>query len=244
MNATFLARGLGLGALLLQSLAASSGWAATEQAVGSYAAGRLVNADRLPESGTGFVKLFVPRDRGWLTRELSDVVQGVASRLHQRFPEGERLQLGDSSGREGGPISGHASHQNGLDIDIAFLRANHTEQDPQLTTGFQEVFVRNGTLSRNFDLRRNWFLVRAFYATGRINRMFVDPAIKRAFCRAAGSSPDAWTTEVLRRLRPLAEHDDHVHVRLLCPEASPRCVPQEAPEPGSGCDAVSLRRSG
>ena len=60
-----------------------------------------------------------------------------------------------------------------------------------------------------------------------VTRIFVNPAIKKAMCREAGSDR-AWLVKV----RPWWGHDEHFHVRIACPPDSPLCKPQ--PETGSG----------
>ena len=41
----------------------------------------------------------------------------------------------------------------------------------------------------------------------------------------------------LRKLRPWGGHDDHFHVRLVCPAGQAGCVPQDPPPPGDDCGA-------
>jgi penicillin-insensitive murein DD-endopeptidase len=61
-------------------------------------------------------------------------------------------------------------------------------------------------------------------------RMFVNPAIKRALCREAGSDR-AW----LAKVRPWWGHDDHFHIRLTCPPGQTLCENQDPVPPGDGC---------
>ena len=68
----------------------------------------------------------------------------------------------------------------------------------------------------------------------RVDRIFVNPAIKEALCKI--TSPD--DREWLRRIRPWYGHDEHFHVRLACPADSPLCEPQAPPPPGDGCQEV------
>ena len=70
----------------------------------------------------------------------------------------------------------------------------------------------------------------------RVERIFVNPAIKLALCRGYGGAT-AGGTGWLHRLRPWWGHDDHFHVRLRCPADSPDCEGQKPIEPGDGCDA-------
>ncbi len=206
-----------------------------EQAIGFYSSGSLIQAMNIPDTGDGFLKLFLSRDRGWSTFDLQAVIAKSAHDLKNAYPNGERLQIGDMSARKGGFVGRHSSHQNGLDADIAYYRVNKKEQAVE-HNGFAEVFVKNGKITNNFDLERNWELIRSLVATNRVPRIFVDAAIKKAFCDytvALGTRKSE--IETLRVLRPWPNHADHLHLRLTCPKNSPRCTPQPEPEPGDGC---------
>lgn len=210
-----------------------------EQAVGFYSSGELVNASNFLPEAPGFVKIFRPRDRAWATSDLVELVSEAASELHGRFASSERLQLGDVAQKSGGKVGLHASHQNGLDVDIAYYRVNRLEQDPDATNGFHETFVREGVLSPNFDVERNWALLDRLVATGRVNRIFVDGVIKKAMCLYARSEGlEESRLETLRRLRSWPNHADHLHLRITCPSGSPRCVVQAEPPEGTGCDEI------
>jgi penicillin-insensitive murein endopeptidase len=206
------------------------------QAVGFYSDGSLNGAEKFPDSGVGFLKLYLPRNRGWATRTLINVVKFAAAEVVSRNPNGGRLQVGDASKEAGGPASGHASHQNGLDVDLHYYHLDQREMDPNDVKGFDESFVQNGKLSPNFDHPRNWAMVRALVSTGMISRMFLDPVIKKALC-AYRSEPGA--REVLRRLRPYAGHDKHTHLRIRCPSSSRSCLDQTEVPSGDGCGSAA-----
>jgi penicillin-insensitive murein DD-endopeptidase len=207
-----------------------------EQARGFYSNGSLVNPDLLPLEGFGFVKLQRPRQRGFGSHDLVLLLQETARQLQELHPSRDRVQIGDMSGQNGGFSSGHVSHQNGLDADVAFIRLNQTEQDPEDTRGFRETFVRNGQLTPNFDLERNWAYAKLLVATGRVQRVFVGEVIKRGLCahvRAVGELESEH--ETLKRLRVIAGHTDHFHIRLTCPRNSPACTSQEEVPDTHGC---------
>lgn len=217
------------------------------QVIGYYSDGKLQNASSLPLDGVGFVHLFRERNRNYGSRDLIEILETVALEFRNWNPDSERLQIGDISAKTGGTISGHASHQNGLDVDLAYFRKNHHEQPLSFTTGFDESFVSSkGAISSNFDTARSWKFLSLLIATGRIERIFVDSAIKREFCHyyhsGATSTADDFNsdgTEMLRHLRPLDHHDDHWHVRITCPADSPKCIPQTPPvPPGDGCNSL------
>jgi len=214
-----------------------------EQAIGFYAKGSLESPSRLEDDGIGFLKIFRSRDRGYGSQDLISFLVGLGTRVLELHPEGERIQIGDLSGPRGGYISGHSSHQNGLDVDTSFLRVDRREQNLENESGFDEAFVQGGRLTPNFDLERNWSFFASAAATGRVQRMFVDPAIKRTYCKSMRDiGPESvWptaTVETLRRLRPYPNHDDHIHFRLYCPAGSGRCKEQEEVAPGSGCSEL------
>ena len=210
-----------------------------DQAHGFYSHGTLVNFSKFDLEGEGFMKIFVPRDRGYATYDMTQVVAIAASQLAHDYPGGERVQIGDVCAQKGGQLAHHASHQNGLDADIAYMRVNHREQNPQVITGFDELFVKNGKITENFDEERVWDFVKAIHDTGRLVRIFMDPVIKATLCEYADKIGETESqTDVLRRIRPLALHQDHMHIRITCPLNSPTCVKQADPPAGTGCADV------
>ncbi len=236
-------------ALGLNGALSLSAWAdEVFQARGYYAKGSLREPSSLLQEGPGYVKLFQSRGRQFGSRELVGLIEGVSAYLQQVHPDGERIQIGDIAAETGGRISGHASHQNGLDADLSFFRMNRTEQPISDESGFTEVFVKHGKLTENFDIERNWLFFHTAVSTWKIQRIFVDPAIKRLYCILFDSQGDqAQLTrgsdqaslgeagETLRRLRPYQNHDDHMHIRLYCPAGNTQCISQEEVLPGTGC---------
>lgn len=207
-----------------------------EQAIGFFSHGDLINSSSLPFESHGILKIMRGRNRAYATDDLVRILVDAANTIALDFPGGERLQVGDISGAGGGPLGRHASHQNGLDADVAYYRRNHNEQNPSNDLGFDEDFAPNGDLSINFDSDRNGEIFSRLIQTGRVNRIFVDEVIKKHFClKWKTQVSDEKVAAVLRSLRPLKNHHDHFHLRLTCPPTSPRCIEQETPPPGTGC---------
>jgi penicillin-insensitive murein endopeptidase len=146
------------------------------------------------------------------------------------------LLVGDIGQPRGGPmLTGHTSHQVGLDADIWLTpmpdrRLTPAERDNMSAT---DLVNSNGS---NIDPRiwrpEHRRLLEAFARSPEVERIFVNPAIKRALCREAGADR-AW----LERIRPWWGHNYHFHVRLACPRGEPECHNQAAPPPGDGCGA-------
>jgi penicillin-insensitive murein endopeptidase len=76
-------------------------------------------------------------------------------------------------------------------------------------------------------------LIAAAAASPLVERIFVNPVIKRALCDKA-KGDRAW----LHKVRPWYGHHDHFHVRLACPPDSPDCEAQPPLPPGDGCDQL------
>ncbi len=206
------------------------------QAIGFYSQGTLQDALEFNHDGNGYVKLFKWREFHFTTIELTEIVQNSASLIKEKFPQGERLQIGDFSGKTGGHIIGHDSHQNGLDVDLSYYDKQFREQDSNINE-FQKSYVFKNLLHEDFDIERNWLLIKTLVDTDKINRIFVDPVIKKAFCDFSKKSGEYnQRIETLRKLRPWQNHADHLHVRLQCPKESPQCITQSEPPIGSGCD--------
>ena len=204
------------------------------QVIGGASNGCVGGAQTLPESGPGFVSVRRYRNRYYghpeLIRMIGDL--GVAARAKGL----DLVMVGDLSQPRGGRMpSSHRSHQNGLDADIWFTLARTPEaagrlmdngDDPQSMVKPGGLFIADawGPAQR--------FLLETAARHPKIDRIFVNPAIKRAVCREV-KGDRSW----LRKLRPWFGHDAHFHVRLRCPADSPQCN-QQAPLPaGDGCGA-------
>jgi penicillin-insensitive murein endopeptidase len=147
--------------------------------------------------------------------------------------------VGDMSQPRGGPmITGHASHQVGLDADIwltpmpprKLTRAEREEMSATMVVAADRRDVDPAVWTPG-----HLAVIKAAALDPLVERIFVNPAIKKAMCREAGSDR-AWLTKV----RPYWGHDYHFHVRLRCPGDSPQCKPQPPPPAGDGCGGKDL----
>jgi penicillin-insensitive murein endopeptidase len=147
------------------------------------------------------------------------------------------LLIGDVSQPRGGPmLSGHASHQLGLDADIWFVpmpagkRLSPAERETMefismLKPNSLHVDDRKWTPAHAAVLKRA-----ASYAD--VERILVHPGIKKKLCDTV-TGDRAW----LRKVRPFWGHDSHFHIRIGCPAGSPGCKRQDPAPRGEGCDA-------
>jgi penicillin-insensitive murein endopeptidase len=206
------------------------------QAIGGFARGCLSGAATLPWDGPGFEAIHLSRGRYYGHPETVDFVERLGARAAASgLPT---LYVGDMAQARGGPLPfGHASHQTGLDVDIWFSPA----PKPALAPAARENIDLPSMLLPNWRaVNRRRFgapqiaLLRLAASDPQVDRIFVNPVIKMALCRAVPPADRGW----LHRLRPWFGHDDHFHVRLSCPADSPTCERQAPVPPGDGCDAI------
>jgi penicillin-insensitive murein endopeptidase len=220
--------------------------------IGFYANGCLDGGARLSDDSPGLVKIMAERDRRFgnesMIRTLTDLGRAYVDEWRSSdVTPYERLQVGDIAQEGGGQITHHASHQTGLDVDLVYFRNDRRETRPDrgFESGFDEQFVKNGAVTPNFDVRRNWWALRWLHRTGLVDRVFVDRAIKKRLCHEAEhleAGDHVLAREVLRMLRPYPDHADHFHMRLLCPASDEKCVGSAPPPPGAGCTEAELNR--
>ncbi len=203
-------------------------------AIGFYSKGCVSGAVQLPESGPTWQAMRLSRNRNWGHPELVGFLIGLSKAARQVGWQG--LYIGDMSQPRGGPmITGHASHQMGLDADIWMLPPQSLALTPaqREKISSQSVVNRAGTAPSALWSAGHMAILRAAARDPRIERIFVDPVAKVAMCQAA-SGDRGW----LRKIRPINSHDYHFHVRLGCPAGSV-CQAQPTPPPGDGCEEAA-----
>ncbi|UXU75871.1 MULTISPECIES: penicillin-insensitive murein endopeptidase [unclassified Paracoccus (in: a-proteobacteria)] len=203
-------------------------------AIGFYSKGCVSGAVALPETGPTWQAMRLSRNRYWGHPELVSFLIGLSGAARQAGWQG--LYIGDMSQPRGGPmLSGHASHQMGLDADIWMLPPHSLNLSPAAREKLssQSVVNKAGTAPSALWSPAHMAIMRAAARDPRVERIFVDPVAKVAMCQAAGGDR-AW----LRKIRPINNHDYHFHVRLRCPAGS-ICQPQDPPPPGDGCEEAA-----
>ncbi len=146
------------------------------------------------------------------------------------------LLLGDISQPRGGPmLTGHASHQIGLDADIWFTPMPDRRLTPQeRETMAATSMIRKGGLyvdDRLWTPAHEKLLKRAA-SYGEVERILVNAGIKKKLCETV-KGDRSW----LQKVRPFWGHDYHFHVRIGCQPGSSGCKAQAETAPGDGCDS-------
>ncbi len=202
---------------------------------GGPANGCIAGASALPADGIGYQAVRLSRNRIWgHPRTISFVEKLGAEAAAMGLPP---LYVGDLSQPRGGPMKfGHASHQNGNDVDIWF---NLDPKPPLAPNQREDIAIVRLVAPDEMGIERAVWkpeharLLRAAAAHREVDRIFVHFAIKKELCTAV-QGDRGW----LGKIRPWRGHDDHFHVRLACPPGSGDCTPQAPVPPGDGCDAT------
>ena len=160
--------------------------------------GRLVRGVQLPVEGPAFFTWDPVRDavpnrswRRWGTDRLLVTIDGVLRKYRAANPDAPRVGIGDLSRPDGGIFDdrfgglGHASHQNGRDVDVYYPRRDRRELAPRRP--------------RQVDRQLAQQLVDLFVAAG-AEKVFVGPSLDLRGPRDV--------------VIPLRHHDDHLHARL------------------------------
>jgi penicillin-insensitive murein endopeptidase len=200
--------------------------------IGGFARGCQAGAVELPETGPTWQAMRLSRNRNWAQPVTVDFVQDL-SRFAATQPGWAGLYIGDMSQPRGGPmLTGHRSHQTGLDIDIWMLppqRLNLTAQEREDISSIR-TDRSNGAYVNGSWTAQHEAILRAAARDPRVNRIFVFPGAKVAMCANATGDRD-W----LRKVRPWWGHNYHFHVRLNCPPGAAKCEGQEPIPAGDGC---------
>lgn len=190
------------------------------QSRGSPRRGSLHNPTRLPHSNHYY------RRRLERTYAAAHVIDHTLNAIHdarQSFPKLHRLAIGDLSDRDGGSLSGHASHESGRDIDVGLFYRKVPAEYPK------EFVVAN---KKNLDVAGTWALLESFIRSagqpGGVDKVFLDYRLQGWLYAAARK--DGWSKAKLVDVfqypdgryakhgivRHEPHHKDHLHVRFTC----------------------------
>jgi penicillin-insensitive murein endopeptidase len=202
---------------------------------GGYAKGCLAGGVQLPAAGPTWQAMRLGRNRNWGHPDLVAFIQRLSKKAAS-LRGWKGLYVGDMSQPRGGPmLTGHTSHQIGLDADIWMLPPDRLNLSVAERESLSSISMRrNGGAFVNDDwTAQHMNILKAAARDKAVARIFVFPGAKVQMCKDAKGNRD-W----LRKIRPWWGHHYHFHVRLKCPRNATGCVDQAPPPPGDGCDAA------
>lgn len=200
--------------------------------IGYYTNGCLAGARALPINGETWQVMRLSRQRNFGHPNLIKFLERFAAKVPSLGWPG--LLVGDLAQARGGPmLTSHWSHQVGLDADIWLTPMPNRVLSAQER---EEMMAINVVADDWDDINpkiwspRHVSLLKAAAQDSEVERVLVNPAIKKALCRDAGSAR-SW----LHKVRPVYGHNYHFHVRISCPADSPDCKRQPAAPNEEGC---------
>ncbi|OXT01996.1 penicillin-insensitive murein endopeptidase [Notoacmeibacter marinus] len=202
---------------------------------GFYSKGCFAGGLGLAMDGPNWQVMRPSRNRRWGHPAMIGLLQKLSREAARDGWPG--LLVGDISQPRGGPmLSGHASHQVGLDADIWLTpmpdrRLSVRERE---TLSATDMLVTKAREPRPVN-ERVWTpthaaVIKRAASYSEVQRILVHPSIKKKLCETAGRDR-AW----LNKVRPFWGHNYHFHVRLRCQSGSPQCKPQKGTGRGDGC---------
>jgi penicillin-insensitive murein endopeptidase len=204
------------------------------ESVGFYSKGCLAGAVAMPADGPTWQVMRLSRNRRWGHPTLIGDLEKLSILAKKDGWNG--LLVGDISQPRGGPmLTGHASHQIGLDADIwltpmpdkrmSYAERENTSAISVLKKG--SFYVDDARWTRAYE--------RLLYHAANmpdVERLLVHPGIKKKLCETV-KGDRSW----LQKVRPYYGHHYHFHIRIGCQPGSPGCRKQAATTPGTGCDS-------
>jgi len=203
------------------------------RSIGFYSRGCLAGGQAIPIDGGNWQVMRLSRNRNWGHPKLVSLIKTLAKdgAAKDGWPG---LLVGDISQPRGGPmLTGHASHQIGLDADIWLTpmpgrRLTTSERENLSATsmlGPDKVHVDPAVFSPSHAA----IIMRAA-SYPQVERVLVHPGIKKALCEAKDID-----RRNLHKVRPYWGHHYHMHIRIGCPPDSTACRPQPVTPNDDGC---------
>lgn len=192
------------------------------EAIGPTNRGRLVAGVRLPPH-----RGYVIRDkaRAYGTEETTRWIVDAFDAVNRKFRTTKAVRVHDISDRNGGPLRGHKSHQNGRDADLSYYQ----ERCPRSGCAFEKV------RPSDLDVARQWTLLQHWLENDQVEMIFIDYRLQSKLYRYAKRRgvPEAqlrrWIQyprgkyEPVGVIRHFRNHEDHLHVRFVCPYSDLKC---------------------
>ncbi len=206
---------------------------AKTRSIGYYWRGCLAGAKALPVNGESWQVMRLSRDRMWGNPAMIAFLERF-SRKAKSEGVWNGILVGDISQPRGGPmLTGHASHQVGLDADVWLTpMPGHTlsREEREEISAVNMVTDDGLSVDRSHWTETQAGIIKAAAEEPEVDRVFVNAAIKKALCETHKGEP--W----MNRVRPYWGHNYHFHIRIKCPAGETTCEPQDALPSGDGCD--------
>lgn len=128
--------------------------------------------------------------------------------------------------KKGNPVLAHASHQIGVDVDIAYPTTSDKVKFPVV------VEMKNRQYNpSSYSVEKTYALLKFTFSQSdiKVDRIFMDRTIKKALCDYAKAQNEFNTEDkdvvntLFNNIDHVDGHGDHFHVRLKCSSYDPAC---------------------
>lgn len=212
--------------------------AVQEQAINRRSRGTLEQAELLVRDIHG-VKWLARGDSHikWVTSLTNHFLRIVGPQFQRQHPS-HFIIVNRSSSQHGGYLRGHKTHQNGLDLDIAYPHADPTAQR------FWSVYNGRGQfIMTEEDAQITMDLLKIMSGTNVVNKYHVDQSVKDYLTIVAQTKGKLREyCPILTQLCHARGHRNHIHVQLKCTEFNRGCQDSVDP-PYSTCPAPQACQS-
>ena len=207
--------------------------ATAPESFGFYSKGCFAGGMAIAVDGPNWQAMRLSRNRRWGHPTMISLLERFSRDAAKDGWNG--LLVGDISQPRGGPmLSGHASHQIGLDADIWFspMPDRRLSAQERETIGSRSMLKDGGLLvDDKVWTRSHEAVLRRAASYGEVERILVHPGIKKKLCDTV-KGDRTW----LRKVRPFWGHDSHFHIRIGCQPGSTGCKGQQPVPASEGCD--------
>lgn len=195
--------------------------------------GRLRNSTSLLEqyktmNHQNFYKIGDPTNKKYFgTQEVVDLIALTGEKMYEET--GRKIYISNLSKQNGGPVAPHKSHQNGVDVDIAYPSRNDNIDFPVVVKMKPRVFNK-----KLYSTEKTFNLLKILFEQKHVpvDRIFMDKAIKADLCNYAKSIPNLtseqkeFAKKIFGSINHVYGHGNHMHLRIKCTENQPACIPK------------------
>ncbi|MFH1436169.1 MAG: penicillin-insensitive murein endopeptidase [Pseudomonadota bacterium] len=193
----------------------------TAESAGSATSGKLLNGERMPW-GPGYT-LKAPSFVFGTSETITHIVNCIGE-VQKEFKGTHDLVVGDLSKQGGGKFKPHKSHASGRDADIGYY---HNGFSPN-------KFVKAS--AGNLDGPRTMHFISCLADTQKVEYVFVSYYVQKLLYKylQKQKTAESLLTKLFQYPRPISNrlglirhdpgHDNHMHVRFVCPDKHKQCT--------------------
>lgn len=183
------------------------------RAEGTPSNGKLIGGVQLPERKGWYIRRTPEQEYG--TESTIRLIIAAFSRYRNKIEKTPPILIGHISNKEGGYLSPHQSHQNGLDVDIGYVPNSSKPLD-----GFVEMN------EKNMDIEKTWHLIFSFLKGGRVQYIFMKDSLQKLLyehAREKEKVSKSYLDKIFQYpngnseaiIKHTSGHGNHFHVRFL-----------------------------